>query len=78
MTCATVYTVDGLMGITFTPGRTKRSSAYIAGARAKFSHHLNKTPIRCPHSEGSAEFDAFYAGLDEARHIIRAEQVEAA
>lgn len=74
----TIQTVDGLMGLTFNPGRTQRSAAYLAGARARFSRHLTKAPILCPYFAGTPEFDAFWAGDDEARCVIRLEQIEGA
>ncbi|TXT39196.1 MAG: hypothetical protein FD135_2346 [Comamonadaceae bacterium] len=73
---ATLYTVDGLMGMTFCPGRKLPNAAYLAGARAWFDRHLTKAPILCPYFCGTAEFDAFWAGDAEAREVIRLEQIE--
>jgi len=75
---ATLYTVDGLMGMTFCPGRQMPSAAYLFGARAGFNRHLNKVHILCPYFCGAAEFDAFWAGDAEAREVIKLEQIEGA
>ena len=56
----------------FPASRSVRSSAYKAGVRAKLSHGMDGLGIVCPYAQGTAEFDAFHAGIDEGRAILRA------
>ena len=52
------------------PGRMKRSEAYKAGARRGFLRSMGVVvDTACLDAAGSAECDAFYAGLEEGRHI---------
>lgn len=62
-----------LFDAAFTPGRPPRSAAYKAGVKAKLSLTLEEIAITCPHAQGTAEFDAFQAGIDEGRAILRAQ-----
>lgn len=60
------------MDAAFDLPRTARSAAYKAGTSSKLSFKLEGIPMVCPYVEGSAEFDAFHAGVDEANAILRA------
>jgi hypothetical protein len=49
--------------------RDPRSDAYKDGAKAGISFRLGLAPIHCPYEPGSAEYDAWFAGLDEGKAI---------
>ncbi len=66
-------TTQALFDAAFTPGRTPRSPAYCEGVRAKLRLHIQKVAMACPYAEGTAEFDAFQAGIYEGRHILKAQ-----
>lgn len=66
-------TVDELMAKAFYPGRPRRSEAYRLGVQAKLRRDLERLAIDCQYREGTAEFDAFFAGIDEGRAIFRAQ-----
>jgi hypothetical protein len=63
--------VKALFDTAFSGSRTSRSSAYRLGVRAKLSHGTDQIAMECPYFEGTVEFDAFYAGVDEGRTILR-------
>lgn len=65
--------VKALFNTAFSGSRTSRSSAYRLGVRAKLSHGIDQLAIVCPYQEYTASFDAFYAGVDEGRAILRAQ-----
>lgn len=65
--------VRALFDAFFPASRSLRSSAYEAGVRAKLSHGVDQLGIVCPYVEGTAEFDAFQAGIDEGRALLRAQ-----
>lgn len=57
----------------FAPGRTPRSIAYRMGALDALRHHLGENKHTCPYTAGndcSADFDAYWAGWDEARDAV--------
>lgn len=64
--------VKALFDTAFSGSRTSRSSAYRLGVRAKLSHGIDQIAIVCPYHEYTASFDAFQAGIDEGRAILRA------
>jgi hypothetical protein len=65
--------IEKLMEAAFAQARTPRSDAYKAGVKAKLYHKLAQQEIVCQYMEGTAEFDAFQAGIDEGRAILRAQ-----
>lgn len=73
---STTPTIDSLMIATFDKPRDPRSAAYKAGARALFARFLHGTAIRCAYPAGSAENDAFYAGIDEGNLVMRNSGIE--
>jgi hypothetical protein len=61
----------------FGPGvlRNRRSTAYKAGVLAWLRKRLGEaSTVDCPYAEGSAECDAFGAGVNEARLIWKKHQ----
>ncbi|NCC53729.1 MAG: hypothetical protein EOM20_21335 [Spartobacteria bacterium] len=71
--------VDELMAATFEVPRDPCSPAYKVGARAGMRSMLEQVQARCPYTLGTAEADAWFAGLAEGRRRVRclmAEQVE--
>jgi hypothetical protein len=54
----------------FWPGRPARSDAYKLGVLTCLQVRVDGRPFaRCPYAEGTAEADAYYAGVDEARGL---------
>lgn len=51
--------------------RDQRSNAYKLGVRDLLKSRALGVPFRSPHTPGTAEADAFYAGSDEGRLIWR-------
>ncbi|MBX9833201.1 MAG: hypothetical protein K2X78_09170 [Burkholderiaceae bacterium] len=66
---ATRAQVDELMLTAFFLGRPARSSAYKLGVSAKLRLVLQRERLVCPYAQGSAEFDAFFAGAEEGSVI---------
>ena len=59
-------TAQTLLDHAFYPGRQPRSQAYKNGVRAALRFRLGESDrVRCTYPEGSAEFDAFFAGTEE-------------
>ena len=69
MTRKATPTLTELLASAFAPGRNKRSTAYVLGAADSLQFKLSGKPMACPFQEGSAEFDAFFAGVIEGRAI---------
>jgi hypothetical protein len=63
----------------FNGPRDRRSDAYKAGALALLVRKLdgNASRLICPYPEGSAECDAWFAGVDEGHLIVRRQQRDA-
>lgn len=57
--------------------RTPRSTAYKNGVLATLQHRLEKKPMEIPYKPGTAEFDAYFAGSNEAVNIIAQEKMSA-
>lgn len=55
----------------FPPGREPRSPQYRAGLRALYEHRVLGLPLQCPHAVGTAQADAWFAGVEEARWRLR-------
>lgn len=66
--------VDELMERAFCNGRDPRSAMYKQGCRALLSRRIDGVPVVCPYTAGSPEFDAFWAGVDEAWIIVAREK----
>lgn len=66
--------VDRLMEAAFNRQREPRSAAYKNGVRAVLAFRAGSTfDISAPYSAGSAERDAFIAGMDEGREVWRSQ-----
>lgn len=65
-------TAQALFAQAFTPGRTPRSDVYRQGVLDHLGNRLDGTQHVCPYLSGSVEHDAYFAGVDEARFILRA------
>lgn len=72
--------VDQLLTSAFDPAstRTRRSAAYKAGAHFYLHFKATGCELPCTSAPGSAEFDAYCAGMDEGRAIWKRHQAEAA
>jgi len=70
--------VDQLVRAAFDRPRDRRSDAYKQGVRALLIARVSLATLICNYQPGSAEFDAFHAGVDEGRAIWQNEQREAA
>jgi hypothetical protein len=64
--------VDQLFDAAFNNARDPRSAEYKAGVRAVLNYRVAGTRIRSAHPMGTAQADAFYAGVDEGHRIWRA------
>jgi len=64
-------TVDELMQQAFERPRTPRSPEYKAGCRAFLDFKLNQVAIERNYQFGTAQADAFFAGVDEGHAILR-------
>lgn len=54
----------------FKPGRAPRSDAYKQGVMACLRVRLDGAQhTACPYKEGTAESDAYFAGIDEGRAL---------
>jgi len=73
-TRATGDLVEHLMKLAFDRPREPRSDAYKNGVRAVLAFRANSTfDISAPYAAGSAERDAFIAGMDEGREVWRSQ-----
>ena len=50
----------------------RRSAEYRRGMLDVLRYRLEGAPILCPFSEGSAQFDAYFAGNDRGHCVWRA------
>lgn len=71
MNAAIQHLADQLLDAAFSVPRDQRSSQYKAGARAALVFRTEETPIPQPYPAGSAEADAFSAGIEEGHAIWR-------
>lgn len=67
-------TVDQLMGEAFHVGRDPRSEEYMRGCIAALQFRIHGATIRRPYQIGTAQADAYFAGIEEGRAIWRREQ----
>lgn len=66
--------VDELMKQAFERPRDARSAEYKAGCRALLDFKLNQVAIDRPYEFGTAQADAFFAGMDEGHEILQRER----
>lgn len=66
--------VVAIMQPAFAGPREPRSAAYLVGVRALLLHRVAGTPVVCRWVAGSAERDAYYAGVAEGNALWRAHQ----
>ncbi len=72
-------TAQFLFDKAFSTPRTPRSDAYKVGLLAALRYRLDGARIACPYRMGTAEADAFHAGVNEGHALARAalrEEVE--
>ncbi|MFM0432335.1 hypothetical protein PQQ75_25215 [Paraburkholderia aspalathi] len=67
-------TVDELMTKAFSPGREPRSAEYKQGVRDLLAMRIEGVRIAIPYTQGTAQRDAYYSGVDEGKAIWRAIQ----
>lgn len=63
--------IEAILASAFAPSlnRLPRSPEYSEGARAALLQRFVGKPFACPHKEGTAAADAFFAGADEGRRL---------
>jgi hypothetical protein len=71
-------TIDQLFNAAFAVPRDPRSSAYKAGVRAALQFRIDRRRIPKMYEPGTAEDDAYYAGIAEGHAIWRRAQAESA
>lgn len=65
-------TATGIFMQAFSTARTARSPEYRAGVLAHLKYRMGESKLYvCPYDEGSAGFDAFWAGVEEAWNILK-------
>jgi len=69
-----VLRAERLLAEAFPRGREKASVEYRDGVKAFLLYVFASHPVKCTFPAGSARRDAFYAGVDEGKHIARREQ----
>jgi len=69
---------EAVMEKIFHPYRLPRSEAYKAGCLAAIRRRLESASVACPYAEGTAEADAFFAGVEEGYDFVRHAIAEAA
>ena len=63
---------------TFNPTRDPRSPAYKQGVLAQLEYKVNgygRRDLPIPYKAGTAEWDAYYAGIEEANSILTGELI---
>lgn len=68
-----VRLVDEIVALAFGSPRMPRSGAYVAGVRDHLRARALSRQVLCPYPQGSAEADAWFAGVDEGRVLWREE-----
>lgn len=63
------HMLDQLMARAFNRPRTLRSAEYRYGTRAYLEGKFFGRPTTSPFADGTPQADAYYAGIDEGRHI---------
>ena len=62
---------DDLYRMAFAQPRSPRSDAYKSGVLALLQHKLDDADLFNPYTPGTAESDAWFAGVDEGHFIMR-------
>lgn len=75
---APAATVDQLFAAAFAVPRDPRSAAYKLGVRAALQFRIEGRRIERPYVVGSAECDAYFAGVQEGHAVWRRAQAETA
>lgn len=60
-----------IFDLAFFDGRTLRSEAYRAGVMDRLRFGLEGRSLQVPYEPGTAEFDAFFAGVSEGADLLR-------
>ncbi len=60
----------------FAQPRTARSAAYMAGHLSCLLVRADRQPRTCPHQPGTPEFDAWFAGVEEAHALANKNRCE--
>ena len=68
-----VRLVDEIVRLAFGAPRMPRSEAYQAGVRDQLRARALGRQMLCPYPQGTAEADAWFAGMDEGNALWRAE-----
>lgn len=68
-----VRLVEEIVRLAFSAPRMPRSEAYVAGVRDHLRARALTRQVLCPFRQGTAEADAWFAGVDEGRALWRAE-----
>ena len=69
-----VLLAERLASEAFPSGREARSDQYKAGVKAFLLYVFASHPIKHDYKPGDPRRDAFYAGIDEGKHIAQREQ----
>lgn len=64
-------TIDDLVNLAFSRAQSPRSDEYKAGVHAILVYWANQETCTCPYPSGSAQADAFFAGVAEGHDIWR-------
>ncbi len=71
MSTPTTLTAQAVFAEAFGPGRSPRSDAYRAGVIGQLRYRMEETATNdCPYKAGTAESDAFWAGVTEAWNLL--------
>lgn len=63
-------TAQAVFDEAFKPGRAPRSEAYKQGVLASLRVRIDRLPkVPCPYVVGTADSDAFFAGVEEGRDL---------
>jgi hypothetical protein len=63
-------TAQAVFDEAFWPGRPPRSEAYKLGVLHCLQVRIDGAVLcPCPYEHGTADADAYYAGIDEGRHL---------
>ena len=68
--------VEELLAKSFLSSNGK-SQEYKAGVRARLEWQFMRSPMECPHPQGSAQADAYVAGLEEGERLVASKLGEA-
>ena len=65
--------VNGVVTAAFNGARMDRSVEYLEGVRAALFNHALRRGLRLPYVAGTAQADAFFAGVEEGHTLWRRE-----